>query len=224
MESYRYSGGRSYSVFDPVSEIENDFLCIIIVSKDNEEEQVYVNKYGKLVFGDILCYTYYHLGPFDLSHTQEDGKYSLYYTSIGSPASGRLLHSQASRWKLSSSSRKEDLQNRYEAIVYCHRNSFADGIRWIQTFNRHRLQPPQYNLNGRSDSVYSCPYQKASYAPGSILCSNLQHLFSPCRVLVGRARPWPHGWKWDISLRRGPSWEEVANLSFDKFVIQSTNF
>ncbi|KAK0443630.1 hypothetical protein EV421DRAFT_528109 [Armillaria borealis] len=120
MESYRYSGDRFYHVF----------------ALNNEEEQVYVNKYGKLVFGDILCYTYYYLGPFALSYTQEDGKYSLCH-GIGSRESGKLLHSQASRWKSSSSSRKGDLQNRYEAIVYCHRKSLADGIQWTQTFNRH---------------------------------------------------------------------------------------
>ncbi len=223
-ESYRYSGDRFYNVFVPVSEIANDFLCVIIVLKDNEEEQVYVNKYGKLVFGDLLCYTYYYLGPFDLSYTQEHGRYSLRY-GTGSRASGNPLHSQASRWKSSSSSRKGDLQNRYEAINFCHRKSLVDGIRWTQTFNRHRLQSPQYELNGRSDSVYSCPYQKASYVPGSILC-NVEHLLSPLsprRLLVGRARPWSHGWKWVISRRKGPS-REVVNLSFDKFVIQSTNF
>ncbi|PBK88582.1 hypothetical protein ARMGADRAFT_1016045 [Armillaria gallica] len=79
-------------------------------------------------------------------------------------------------------------------------------------------------LNRRSDSVYSCPYQKALYAPGSILY-DLHDLLSPCsRRLIGRARSWPHGWKWDISLGKGPSWEEVVYPSFDKFVIQSTNF
>ncbi|KAK0235533.1 hypothetical protein EDD85DRAFT_1025237 [Armillaria nabsnona] len=199
MESYRYSGDRFYNVFVP----------------DNEEEQVYVNKYGKLVFGDLLCYTYYYLGPFDLSYAQEHGKYSLRY-GTESRASGNPLHSQASRWKSSSSSRKGDLQNRYEAISFCHRKSLADGIRWTQTFNRHRLQSPQYKLNARSDSVYSCPYQKASYAPGSILC-NVEHLLSPLsprRLLAGRARPWSYGWKWDISGRKGPS-REVVNLSFN---------
>ncbi|PBK81790.1 hypothetical protein ARMGADRAFT_774775 [Armillaria gallica] len=167
MESYRYSGDRFYN--------------------DNEEEQVYVNKYGRLVFGDLLWYTYYYLGPFDLSYTQEHGKYSLRY-GTGSRASGNPLHSQASRWKPASSSRKGDLQNRYEAINFCHRKSLADGIRWTQTFNRHRLQSPQYELNGLSDSVYGCPYQKASYAPGSILC-NVEHLLSP----LSPRRLWSRG-------------------------------
>ncbi|SJL12476.1 uncharacterized protein ARMOST_15903 [Armillaria ostoyae] len=213
MESYRYSGGRSYSVFGPVSEITNDFLRIIIVLKNNEEEQVYVNKYGKLVFGDLLCYTYYHLGPFDLFYTQEHGKYSL-HGGIGLRAFGNSLHSQVSRWISSSSLQKGDLQHRYEAIAFCDRMSACKGMSWTQIFDRHRLQPPQYELNGPSDPAYRCPDPKDSYAPGSILC-DLQDLFSPRRVLVGRAQPPPHGWKWDISLYKGSSWEEVVDLSFD---------
>ncbi|SJL12463.1 uncharacterized protein ARMOST_15890 [Armillaria ostoyae] len=212
MESYRYSGDRLYSVYGLVSEIANDFLCVIIVLKNNEEEQVYVNKYGKLVFGDLLCYTHYYLGPFDLSYTQDHGRYSL-RRGTGSRASPKLLHSQASKWMLSSSSRKEDLQTRYEVIAFGHDRSAGNVMSWTQTFDRHRLQPPQYKLNGRPDPAYRCPDPKF-YAPGSILC-NLQDLFSPRRVLVGRARPPPHGWKWDISLRKGSSWEEVVNLSFD---------
>ncbi len=47
----------------------NDFLCVIIVLK-NYEEVLYVNKYGKLMFGDLLCYGHYWLGPFSLSYTQ----------------------------------------------------------------------------------------------------------------------------------------------------------
>ncbi len=223
MESDRYSGDRFYNVFVPmVSEIANDFLCVIIILKDDEEEQVYVNKYGKLVFGDLLCYACYNLGPFDLSYTQEDGKYSLSH-GIGSRASGNALHSQVSRWKSSSSSRKGDLQYRYEAIIFCHRKTLTDGmIRWTQTFNRHRLQPPQYELNDRSNSVYSCPYYpKSKYAPGSILLCSLQDLLSPLRVLVRSAGPWPYGWV--ISWQKGPSME-VVNPLFDKFVIQSTDF
>ncbi len=132
-----------------------------------------------------------------------------------SPTSGNPFHSQVSRWKSSSSSRKGDLQYRYEAIIFCHPKNMADDmIRWTQTFNRHQLRPPQYE----SDSVYSCPYQKAVYMLGSILCD-----LSPHRVLVGRARPWLYGWKWDISLWKELR-EEVVNPSFDKFVIQSTNF
>ncbi|PBK81769.1 hypothetical protein ARMGADRAFT_1091000 [Armillaria gallica] len=48
MEGYRHPYDRFYDVFFPVSEIANDFLCVIIVLKVNEleEEQVYVNDYG----------------------------------------------------------------------------------------------------------------------------------------------------------------------------------
>ncbi len=218
MESYRYSDHRSYDVFDPVSEIANDILCVIIVLKHDKEEQVYVNKYGKLVFGDLPCYTYYYLGPFDLLYIQEHG-FSLHH-GVGSRASGNPLHSQVSRWKFASSSRKGDLQYCYEAIIACHMKYSANEISWTQTFNRHRLQPPPSQSN---DSVFGPHYQKALYMPGGIL-SDLQHLFSPRRVLVGRARPWPHEWKWDISLRKQSSWGEVVNSSLDKFVIQSTNF
>ncbi|PBK71127.1 hypothetical protein ARMSODRAFT_973602 [Armillaria solidipes] len=61
--------------------------------QDNKEESVYVNEYGKLVFGDLLCYTNYYLGLFDLSYTQEHGKISL-RLGIGSRALGNPLHSQ----------------------------------------------------------------------------------------------------------------------------------
>ncbi len=222
MESYTHPGYYPYDVFAAVSEIANDFLCIIIVSKDNEEAEVYVNKYGKLVFGDLLCCTDYRLGPFDLSYTQEDGKYSLCH-GIGSRESGKLFHSQASRWISSSSLWKEDLQHCCEAIAFCHRRSAGNVTSWTQIFDRHRLQPPQYELNGLSDPAYRCPDPKDFYVPGSILY-NMQDLFSPRRVLVGRARPPPHGWKWDVSLDKEPSGEEVVNLSFDKSVVQSTNF
>ncbi len=216
MESYRYSDDRFYSVFHPVSEIANDFLCVIIVLKNNEEEQVYVNKYGKLVFGDLLCYTCYYLGPFDLSYTPEHGKYSLRH-GIGSRASGNPLHSQVSRWKSASSSRKGDLQHRYDAIAFCHIKYSANWISWTQTFNRHQLQPPPHqpdylDFHSQNDNTL--------YVPGSILCPQLLcSPESPYRVLVGRAWPWPYGWKWDISLHKESSWEEVVNLSFDKFVI-----
>ena len=171
------------------------------------------------MFGDLLRYTHYYLGPFDLSYTQEHGKYSLSH-GIGWRVSGNPLHSQVNRWKLASSSRKGDLQYRYEAIISSHRKSLDGMIRWTQTFNRHRLQPPQYE----SDFPYSSPYPKPKYALGSILLCSLQDFPSPLRVLVGRIRPWPDQWKWDISWKKGPSSMEAVNPSFDKFVIQSTNF
>ncbi|PBK79197.1 hypothetical protein ARMGADRAFT_1093361 [Armillaria gallica] len=197
MESYRYLGDKFHNYFHP----------------DNEEEQVYVNEYGKLVFGDLLCYTYYYLGPSSLSYTQEHDKYRL-HRGIASRASGNPLHSRASRRISSSSLWKGDLQHCYEVIAFCHRRSIGNRMLWTQTFDRHRLQPPQYELNGPSDPAYHCPDPKDFYVPGSILC-NLRDLLSPCRVLVGRARPPPHGWEWDISLDKEPSRVEVVNLSFD---------
>ncbi len=187
--------------------------------KDKEGEQVYVNKYGKLVFGDLLCYTRYWLGPFNFSYTQDHGKYSLSH-GIGPHVSSNPLHSQDSIQILSSSLQKEGLQHRYEVIAFCHRMSVGNVMSWTQTFDRHRLQPPQYELNGPSDPAYRCPDPKDFYAPGSILCC-LQDLFSPRGVLLGRARPSPPGWKWVISLQKE---SEFVNLSFDKFVIQLTNF
>ncbi|KAK0431065.1 hypothetical protein EV421DRAFT_201476 [Armillaria borealis] len=113
MESYRYSGARFYSVF----------------FQDNEEEQVYVNECGKLVFGDLLCYTHYYLGPFELSYTQEHGRYSLCH-GIGSRASGSPPHSQVSWWISSPSLRKGDLQHHYGAIAFCHRRSTGNVMSW----------------------------------------------------------------------------------------------
>ncbi|KAK0217184.1 hypothetical protein IW262DRAFT_1508642 [Armillaria fumosa] len=190
----------------------------------HNEEEVYVNKYGKPVFGDLLCYTYYHLGPFSLSCTQEDGKYSLCWDA--SRASDRLFHSQASRWKSSSSLQKGDLQNCYEVIIYFHRSSLAIGnnVLWTQTFNQHGFQSPQYGLNGLSNPTYHCLDPKDFYAPGSILC-NLQDLFSLHQVLVGRVLPPLHGWKWDIYLPKlqGPSGKEemaeIIDLSFDNGLV-----
>ncbi len=219
IESYRYLGDGYYSCFTTVSDIANDFLRVIILFKDEADEDLYVNEYGKLVFGDLLRYTRYYLGPFTLSYTQEQGKYSLSH-GIGSRVLGNALHSQVNRWKSASSSRKGDLHYRYEAVTFCHRNSLVNGmIRWTQTFNRHRLQPPQYE----SDSAYSSPYPKPKYALGSILLGSLRDFPSPLQVLVWRMRPWRHQWKWVISWRKGPSMEAVES-SFDKFVIQSTNF
>ncbi len=172
------------------------------------------NKYMSTSMGNLCLEIYYAIlitgwGPFSLSYTQKHGKYSFHH-GIALRASGNSLHSQVSRWKLSSSSQKGDLQYRYEAIIACHMKYSANEISWTQTFNRHRLQPPPSQSN---DSVFG-----SLYMPGGILC-DLQHLFSPRQVFVRRAWPWPHGWKWDISLHKEPSWEEVVNLSFDKFVI-----
>ncbi len=223
MESYRYLGDGGYNVTNMVSDIANGFLqaCVIILLK-NEADEVYVNEYGKLVFGDLLGYTFYWLGLFGLSYTREHGKYSLCYgtESRARDASGNLLHNQVSRWMSSSSSWKGDLQYRYEAIIAYHMKYYpSERLSWTQTFNRHRLQPPPSQSN---DSVFGPHYQKAPYAPGSILC-DLQHLCSPSRVLVGRVQPWPHRWKWGISWHIGPLVKDV-DLSFDRFVIQSTNF
>ncbi len=81
-----------------VSDIANDFLHVIILLKDEADEVLYVNKYGKLVFGDLLRYSYYFLGPFVLSYTQEHGKYSLGH-GYRWRVSGDPLHSQVNRWK-----------------------------------------------------------------------------------------------------------------------------
>ncbi len=222
MESYRYLGDGLYNIFITVSDIANDFLqaCVIILLKNEADEVLYVNEYGKLVFGDLLGYTFYWLGLFGLSYTREHGKYSLEYDteSRARGASGNPLHNQVSRW-MSSSSSKGDLQYRYEAIMAYHMKYSSNSISWTFTSNRHRLQPPPSQSN---DSVFGPHYQKALYMLGSILY-DLQHLSSPHRVLVGRARPSPHRWKWDISWHIG-SLIKVVNPSFDKFVIQSTNF
>ncbi|PBK81772.1 hypothetical protein ARMGADRAFT_1091002 [Armillaria gallica] len=196
IESYRYLGDGHYNCF----------------TTNEADKDLYVNEYGKLVFGDLLRYTCYYLGPFDLSYTQEHGRYSLSH-DIRSRVSGNPLHSQVNRWKSASSSRKGDLQYHYEAIIFSHRKSLADGmIHWTQTFNQHRLQPPQYD----SDSAYSSPYRKPKYALGSILLCSLQDFPSPLRSLVGRIRPWPHQWKWDISWQKGPSMEAFnPSFSFD---------
>ncbi len=223
MESYRYLGDGLYNILITVSDIANDFLqaCVIIHLKDEADEVLYVNEYGKLVFGDLLGYTSYWLGLFGLSYTQEHGKYSLTHgtESRARDASGNPLHSPVSRWMSSSSSWKGDLQYRYEAIMAYHTKCSSNRISFSLISNRYRLQPPPLQSN---DSVIGPHYQKALYMLGSILC-DLQHLSSPRRVLVGRARPWPHGWKWDISWHIG-SPMKVVNPSFDKFVIQSTNF
>ncbi|SJL12469.1 uncharacterized protein ARMOST_15896 [Armillaria ostoyae] len=198
MESYRYSGDRYYHVFVP----------------DNKAEQVYLNEYGKLVFGDLLCYTHYYLGLFELFYTQEHGTYSLCHNTELRTSGSPLYSPEVSRWISSSSLQKGDLQHRYGAIALCHRRSAGNRMSWTQTFDRHRLQPPQYELNDPSDPAYRCPDPKDFYAPGSILC-DLQDLISPRRVLVGRARSPPHGWKWDISLHEESSWEQVPIPSFD---------
>ncbi|KAK0421729.1 hypothetical protein EV421DRAFT_1960944 [Armillaria borealis] len=174
MENYRYPGPISFNVFVP----------------DDIEGQVYVNKYGKLMFGDLLCSSamicrgtdqpsYFTVKSADGSHLQVRGR-GIYNI----------------------------VMNLLPFVMYF----MTNGIAWTQTFDRHRLQPPQYQPD---DSVFSPRYQKALYAPGSIVC-DLQHLLSPRRILVGRAQPSLHRWKWDISLRKEPSArEEVVNLSFD---------
>ncbi len=218
-----HRGSKNYNACAPttVNDIANDFPRATTAPKDKEQEQLYVNEHERLVFGDLLSYTHYNLGLFVLS--LDDGKYRVYRHNPNWRQSSKPLHSQVSRWMSSSSSRKMDLQNRYDAIILCHAQGGDDEISWTQTSNRHRLQPTQYRLNGWHDSVDSPPYQKALYAPGSILTDPPSPQVPS--TLVGRVRPWPHEWKWDISLTKGPPLaKEVVNLSFDKFVIQLTNF
>lgn len=196
-------------------------LCVLIVSKDKEEEQPYVNEHEKLVFGDLLCYTDYILGLFELSYSLEYGKYCICHSSKVRPSS-EPLHSQVRRWISSSSSRKGDLLNRYAAIIFClERLGYNGDVTQPRTraFDRRQFQPPQYQLNGRSDSVYGPPHQKTLYAPGSILTDPLSPLVP--NTLVGRVRPEGN---WDVCLIKLPLGEGVVELSFDKFVIQLTNF
>lgn len=183
--------------------------------KDKEQEQPYINEHGKLVFGDVLCYTDYFLGPLELS--LDNGKYRVYRNSHVRLSTDPQVHAPVSGRTPSSSSRKRDLLHRYSAIVSCHARSDGDEISWTQTFNRHRFRPPQYQQNLR---------QNALYAPGSVL-SNPLYICAPYAprvpsTLVGRVRPWSHEWKWDASLTKGPL-EKAVNLSFDKFVVQSIN-
>ncbi|KAK0227496.1 hypothetical protein EDD85DRAFT_958111 [Armillaria nabsnona] len=194
-ESYRVSGDRLYSVY-----------C-----SDNGEEEPYVNEHGKLVFGDLQCYTAYVLGPFKLSYL-EHGKYSITTSQFGEP-----LHSQACRWKLPSSPQMGDLQHRYAALLsFCH-TDFWSRIEWTQTFNRHQLHPPQCKLYDPSDSDHNCCILPDIPA----FISKSLH-----RFLVGRVQPSLcrcHNRRWDCHIRwakpQRPSGEEeleeVVELSFE---------
>ncbi|PBK71087.1 hypothetical protein ARMSODRAFT_63121 [Armillaria solidipes] len=188
----------------------------VVFSTNKEQEQPYVNEHEKLVFGDLLCYSHYILGPFQLS--LEDGKYRICVGRNVRPST-EPLHSQVSRWMSSSSSRKNDLLNHYDAIIFCHARYVGNEISCTQTFNRHRLKPPQHQSKGLSNSFHSPTYQEALYAPGSIL-TRLQHPFASDRprvprTLVGRICPSSHEWKWDAPLMKGQLEEEVVNLSVD---------
>ncbi|KAK0443640.1 hypothetical protein EV421DRAFT_2035459 [Armillaria borealis] len=126
--------------------------------------------------------------------------------------SSEPLHGQVNRWTSSSSSRRRDLLNPYEAIIFCHARYINGEISWTQTFNRHRLQPPQYQLlNSLSDSDYSLQYQNVLYAPGSILTDPPSPLVPS--TLVARVQPWSHEWKCNVSLTA--LGKEVVDLSFD---------
>ncbi|KAK0227500.1 hypothetical protein EDD85DRAFT_958113 [Armillaria nabsnona] len=203
-ESYRVSGDRLYSVY----------------RSDNREEEPYVNEHGKLVFGDLQCYTAYVLDPFKLSYL-EHAKYSIITSRFGEP-----FHSQASRWMLSSSPQMGGLQHRYEALAFCHGDSLIR-IEWTQTFNRYRLHPPQCKLYGPSDSDHDCPYRKGFCVPGSIL-SDIPAFISksPRRFFVGRVQPSLHRhhnhWfqchiRWEKPQRPlgEEELEEVVELSFE---------
>ncbi|KAK0472746.1 hypothetical protein IW261DRAFT_1506717 [Armillaria novae-zelandiae] len=75
MENYRPSGSiKIYSIF--LTDIE---------------AQVCVNKHGKLVFGDLLQYGRYHLGPLLMFYKQQNGtgKYQVWYNAY---QSGDPLH------------------------------------------------------------------------------------------------------------------------------------
>ncbi len=197
--------------------VTKEFLCVIIVLMDKELQPFYFNEHGKLVFGDLLCETLRRMEVFKSSYVLpvDYGKYHIPHSPNVRPST-EPLHGQVSRWMPPSTSRKRDLLNPYRAIIFCQPRNINMQISWTQTFNRHRIQPPQYQLNGRF-----APYQKTLYVPGSIL-TDPPSLQVPS-TLVGRIQPWSHQWKWDVSLRNGPL-RGVVNLSFVKFVIRSTCF
>ncbi|KAK0186766.1 hypothetical protein F5146DRAFT_1143161 [Armillaria mellea] len=197
----------------------------MLILKDKEEADVYVNEHQKVIFGDISDYAEYRLGPFLLSKGMQDGEYNLRH-GYGMRTWTEPLHSQISKWKSLSSSRKRDLPNRYETILCCYPPLPGDFTEpGPQTFNRHRLQPPQYQPKGSlSNLVYTPPYPMSLYAPGSILTNpirDLHHLFArdspwvPC-TLVGRVRP--RSLKWDVSFCKGIETERV-DLSFDNGLV-----
>ncbi len=201
-----------------VSEIATDFLCVMIILMDKELEPFYFNEHGKLVFGDLLCDTHYPVEAFKFLHVLPLGKYHIPDSPDVRPST-TPLHGHISRWMLSSSSRERDLLNPYKAILFCHAQYINDEILWTQTFNRHRLQPPQYQQNGWSDSVDVAPYQSAVYARGSIFTDPPSSQVPS--TLVGRVQPWSHEWVWDVSLWKGPLEEDTLS---DKFVIEFSSF
>lgn len=187
--------------------------------KDKELEPFYVNEHGKLVFGDLLCHTHYDLAPVKLFHVLEYGKYRILQSPNVHPS--ETLQGQVNRWTSSSSLRRRDLLNPYEAIIFCHARYINGEISWTQIYNRHQLQPPQYQfLNRRPDSDHSLPYQSTLYAPGSILTDPPSPLVPS--ILVARVQPGSHEWKCNVSLTA--LGKEVVDLSFDKFVVYFTNF
>ncbi|PBK81761.1 hypothetical protein ARMGADRAFT_774114 [Armillaria gallica] len=193
------------------SMVAKEFLCVIIVLMDRELQPFYFNEHGKLVFGDLLCETLHRMEVFKSSYVlpADYGKFHIPHSRDVRPST-ELHHGQVSGC-VSSSSRERDLLNLYKAIIFCQPRNINMQLSWTQTFNCHRLQPPQYQLNCRFDSVYSAPYQRTLYAPGSIL-TDPPSLQVPS-TLVGRIPPWLRQWKWDVYLRNKPL-RGVVNLSF----------
>ncbi|KAK0458206.1 uncharacterized protein EV420DRAFT_1544157 [Desarmillaria tabescens] len=154
---------------------------------------------AKLYLGN-LSYDRYILGFFrlDLSVQMQENRIRLMY---GLSQSTVPLHSQISRWMTSSSSRKGELRNHYDAISVSHLRSAI------------RNPFPLRNHNA------------PLYLPGSVVTNPPYTPRKPSRpdsprtqsTLVGRVRPWPHEWEWDVHLKK--LGKEVIILSLDNGLV-----